>query len=258
MVVYAAGSENAHAWSAFLPTMFCTKSTPPAVAALSRWPPTAGRKGVPGRTSVSVAQALMPAATKEHTCEETACNLYSADLHRHCRARSAGEGGSAAAPREKRWALCSLRRRCPVPDAGAQINNSSAWPGMLPKVWPAIQYLHANTVEMPVYWNNSNRSRGSSTTRWSTRFSPRRASIASGWFCSVWHVEERQPALHAGMDEAGAGAVLHVIDKNGHAADSPSPYATPRSKRQAGLRRVYASPQSRRPAANGHHGAGGE
>ncbi len=35
---------------------------------------------------------------------------------------------------------------------GAQINNSSAWPGMLPRVWPAIQYLHANTVEMPVYW----------------------------------------------------------------------------------------------------------
>ena len=35
---------------------------------------------------------------------------------------------------------------------GAQIHNSSAWPGMLPKVWPAIQYLHANTVEMPVYW----------------------------------------------------------------------------------------------------------
>jgi hypothetical protein len=35
---------------------------------------------------------------------------------------------------------------------GAQVGNSSAWPGMLPKVWPAIEYLHANTVEMPVYW----------------------------------------------------------------------------------------------------------
>jgi len=35
---------------------------------------------------------------------------------------------------------------------GAQINNSSAWPAMLPKVWPAIEYLHANTIEMPVYW----------------------------------------------------------------------------------------------------------
>jgi len=35
---------------------------------------------------------------------------------------------------------------------GAQVNNSSAWPAMLPKVWPAIEYLHANTIEMPVYW----------------------------------------------------------------------------------------------------------
>lgn len=34
----------------------------------------------------------------------------------------------------------------------AQVNNSSAWPSMLPKVWPAIADIHANTVEMPVYW----------------------------------------------------------------------------------------------------------
>jgi hypothetical protein len=35
---------------------------------------------------------------------------------------------------------------------GAQCHNSSAWPAMLPKVWPAIDYLHANTLEIPVYW----------------------------------------------------------------------------------------------------------
>lgn len=35
---------------------------------------------------------------------------------------------------------------------GMQVNNSSAWPVMLPKVWPAVEYLHANTVEIPVYW----------------------------------------------------------------------------------------------------------
>jgi beta-galactosidase GanA len=35
---------------------------------------------------------------------------------------------------------------------GAQCHNSSAWPAMLPKVWPAIEYLHANTLEIPVYW----------------------------------------------------------------------------------------------------------
>jgi beta-galactosidase GanA len=35
---------------------------------------------------------------------------------------------------------------------GMQVNNSSAWPAMLPKVWPAVEYLHANTVEAPIYW----------------------------------------------------------------------------------------------------------
>ncbi|WBO21016.1 DUF5597 domain-containing protein [Sphingomonas abietis] len=35
---------------------------------------------------------------------------------------------------------------------GAQVNNSSAWPAMLPKVWPMIEQLHANTVEVPIAW----------------------------------------------------------------------------------------------------------
>jgi len=35
---------------------------------------------------------------------------------------------------------------------GVQANNSSAWPDYLPKVWPAAETLHANTVELPVYW----------------------------------------------------------------------------------------------------------
>ncbi|HEX7761169.1 MAG TPA: DUF5597 domain-containing protein [Caulobacteraceae bacterium] len=35
---------------------------------------------------------------------------------------------------------------------GAQVNNSSSWPAMLPQVWPAIERLHANTVEAPIAW----------------------------------------------------------------------------------------------------------
>ncbi|MGD0137927.1 MAG: DUF5597 domain-containing protein [Tepidisphaeraceae bacterium] len=35
---------------------------------------------------------------------------------------------------------------------GAQVNNSSGWPAMLPKVWPAMEFMHVNTVEIPVYW----------------------------------------------------------------------------------------------------------
>src|SRR5471030_2620213 len=35
---------------------------------------------------------------------------------------------------------------------GAQAHNSSGWPGMLPNVWAGIQAMHANTLEVPIYW----------------------------------------------------------------------------------------------------------
>jgi beta-galactosidase GanA len=35
---------------------------------------------------------------------------------------------------------------------GAQINNSSSWASTLPKAWPALEAMHSNTVEAPVYW----------------------------------------------------------------------------------------------------------
>ena len=35
---------------------------------------------------------------------------------------------------------------------GAQVNNSSNYPWALPKVWPVVDALHANTVEIPVAW----------------------------------------------------------------------------------------------------------
>ncbi|PXA95277.1 glycoside hydrolase [Nostoc sp. 3335mG] len=35
---------------------------------------------------------------------------------------------------------------------GAQANNSSNYPDALPKVWPVISAMHANTLEMPIAW----------------------------------------------------------------------------------------------------------
>jgi len=35
---------------------------------------------------------------------------------------------------------------------GGQAHNSSAWPGMMPRVWLAAEAMHLNTLEVPVYW----------------------------------------------------------------------------------------------------------
>lgn len=49
-----------------------------------------------------------------------------------------------------RWSL--MVDGAPFFVLGAQVNNSSAWPAELPKVWPAVDRLHANTVEVPIAW----------------------------------------------------------------------------------------------------------
>ena len=35
---------------------------------------------------------------------------------------------------------------------GGQIGNSSSWPAALANAWPALEAMHANTIEAPVYW----------------------------------------------------------------------------------------------------------
>src|SRR3546814_9059261 len=35
---------------------------------------------------------------------------------------------------------------------GAQANNSSNYAAALPKVWPVLDAMHANTLEMPIAW----------------------------------------------------------------------------------------------------------
>lgn len=35
---------------------------------------------------------------------------------------------------------------------GAQVSNSSGWPAQLEKAWPLYRQVHANTAEIPVYW----------------------------------------------------------------------------------------------------------
>ena len=67
---------------------------------------------------------------------------------------------------------------------GVQCHNSSAWPAMLPKVWPAVEDLHANTLEMPVYWEQFEPEPGRFDTSVVDTLISRRASTTCGWSCS--------------------------------------------------------------------------
>ncbi|MGO9640833.1 MAG: DUF5597 domain-containing protein [Candidatus Acidiferrales bacterium] len=109
----------------------------------------------------------------------------------------------------------------------AQVNNSSAWPAMLPKVWPAIEYLHANTVEMPVYWEQFEPEQGHfDYTVLDTLLAQAREhhlhlvllwfgtwKNGSSHYMPLWM--KRLPELYPRM-----------IGANGRPVDSPSPYAT--------------------------------
>jgi beta-galactosidase GanA len=83
-----------------------------------------------------------------------AARARAADATKSAKSATSATSASSAMPRivqkDGRYAL--LVDGAPFLMLGAQINNSSAWPAVLPQVWPAIKAIHANTVEMPVYW----------------------------------------------------------------------------------------------------------
>jgi len=110
---------------------------------------------------------------------------------------------------------------------GAQVHNSSAWPGMLPKVWPAMEYLNVNTVEIPVYWEQFEARRGQfdytliDTLLREAR--QHRVHLVLLWF-GTW----KNGSQHYTPEwmKREPDRYPHMVDKNGHAVDSPSPYAT--------------------------------
>jgi hypothetical protein len=110
---------------------------------------------------------------------------------------------------------------------GAQSNNSSDWPATLPQVWSAIEYIHANTLETPIYWE---------------QFEPRQGQFDYSAVDSVL-AQAREHHVHLvllwfGTWKNGSQHYMpewmkldplrysHVMNKNGEFIDSPSPFAT--------------------------------
>jgi hypothetical protein len=110
---------------------------------------------------------------------------------------------------------------------GAQAHNSSGWPEMLQKVWPAIEYLHANTLEIPVYWEQIEAHQGqfdfSVVDTIITQAREHHVRLDLLWF-GTWK-NGSQHYMPEWM-KADPAKYFHLIDKNGRPADSPSPFCT--------------------------------
>ena len=110
---------------------------------------------------------------------------------------------------------------------GAQCHNSSGWPAMLPKVWLAIEQLHANTLEIPVYWEQFESEPGKFDT-----------SVVDTIIKQAREHHVRLVLLWFGTWKNGSSHYIppwmksqpdkypRIIGKTGRRVDSPSPHAT--------------------------------
>ena len=110
---------------------------------------------------------------------------------------------------------------------GAQVNNSSGWPAMLPGVWPAMEFLHANTVEIPVYWEQVEPKQGqfdySVVDTLLTQARAHRLRLVLLWF-GTW--KNGNPHYMPEWMKLDSERYPRVVDENGRPLDSPSPFAT--------------------------------
>jgi len=110
---------------------------------------------------------------------------------------------------------------------GAQCHNSSAWPAMLPKVWQAIETLHANTLEIPVYWEQFEPEPGkydaSVVDAIVDQARDRQVRLVLLWFATWKNGSSHYLPLWAKRQPE---KFPRIRGKNGNTVDSPSPHST--------------------------------
>jgi beta-galactosidase GanA len=109
---------------------------------------------------------------------------------------------------------------------GVQAHNSSAWPAMMPRVWPAVEALHANTLEIPVYWEQFEPEPGNfDTSSVDMLISQARAHgvrLVLLWFGTWKNGSSHYMPLWMKLNP---GLYPRVIGADGRRVDSPSPHS---------------------------------
>ena len=110
---------------------------------------------------------------------------------------------------------------------GGQAHNSSAWPALLPHVWQSAEYMHLNTLEVPVYWEQIEPTEGSfDFSIVDTLLAQARTHnvhLVLLWF-GTWKNGSNH-YMPAWM-KMNASKYPNITSKDGRPIDSPSPHAS--------------------------------
>jgi hypothetical protein len=109
---------------------------------------------------------------------------------------------------------------------GGQAHNSSAWPGTLPQLWTAIEKLNANTLEVPIYWEQIEAQQGkfdfSLIDTLLLQARQHKVRLVLLWF-ATW----KNGSNHYMPEWMKLDAVKYpnIMGKDGKPVDSPSPHS---------------------------------
>ena len=100
------------------------------------------------------------------------------------------------------------------------------WP-TLPGVWPALEYMNVNTVEIPVYWEDFEPRPGqydyAVIDRLLAEARQHHVRLVPLWFGTY---KNGHPHYMPDWMKLAPDRYSHAVDRNGQAVDSPSPFAT--------------------------------